>query len=109
MCATISTSPDCASVATQVTSPSASNLGVKARPSSTSLVEPGPAKADVSATSASRAKDRCSALGSALVHQVHEPNLLGRIVSERTNELGGERRGTELLHAAQRHAHVLGL
>ena len=37
--ATISTSPDCASVTTQVTSPSASNLGAKARPSSTSSVE----------------------------------------------------------------------
>src|SRR5262245_38850261 len=58
MCATISTSPDCASVATQVTSPSASNFGVKARPSSTSLVEPGAANADDWATSASRAKDR---------------------------------------------------
>src|SRR5919201_5162075 len=39
MWATISTSPDCASVTTQVTSPSASNLGAKARPSSTSSVE----------------------------------------------------------------------
>src|SRR6478609_3564303 len=40
MWATISTAPDRASVATQVTSPSASNLGAKAAPSSTSSVEP---------------------------------------------------------------------
>src|SRR6185312_5371433 len=38
MCATISTSPVAASVATQVTSPDASNLGWKANPSSRSLV-----------------------------------------------------------------------
>src|SRR4051812_27559285 len=117
MCATINNSPDCASVATQVTSPSASNFGVKARPSSTSLVEPGAANADGLATSVSRAKNGCSALasalgstlGSALAHQCHESNLLGRIVAERADELGRDRRGAELLHAAQRHAHVLGL
>src|SRR5688572_8811262 len=39
MCATISTWPERASVATQVRSPSASNLGVSVRPSSTSAVE----------------------------------------------------------------------
>src|SRR5262245_16262087 len=97
MCATISTSPDFASVATQVTSPSASNFGVNARPSSTSLVEPGAANADDSATSASRANVRRSAL----VHQGHEADLLGRIVAERADELGGDRRGAELFHAAQ--------
>src|SRR5262245_1535914 len=41
MCATMSTSPERAAVATQVTRPSASNLGANARPSSTSSVEPG--------------------------------------------------------------------
>src|SRR5262245_65559865 len=41
MCATMSTSPERASVATQVTRPSASNFGANARPSSTSSVEPG--------------------------------------------------------------------
>src|SRR5215813_3101164 len=104
MCATISTSPDCTSVATQVTSPSASNFGVKARPSSTSLIEPGAAKTGDWTTSASHTKRR-----SALVHQGHESNLLGRIVAERADELGRDRRGAELLHTAQRHAHMLGL
>ena len=46
MCATISTSPDLASVATAVISPSASNLGAKARPSSISAVEPRGSKSD---------------------------------------------------------------
>src|SRR4051794_36234206 len=40
MCATIRTSPDVASVVTQVTSPSASNFGDSSAPSSTSWVEP---------------------------------------------------------------------
>jgi hypothetical protein len=44
MCATISTSPERASVATQTIRPSASNLGENARPSSTSSVEPRGAK-----------------------------------------------------------------
>src|SRR6516164_8085304 len=44
MCATISTSPEPASVATQVTSPSASNFGHNVRPSSTSCVGPGAGK-----------------------------------------------------------------
>src|SRR5262245_14662014 len=103
ICATMSSSPDCASVATQVTSPSASNFGVKARPSSSSLVEPGAANADESATGAlSRGR-------SALAHQAHESDLLGRIVAERTDELGRDRGRAELLDPAQRHAHVLGL
>jgi hypothetical protein len=41
MCATISTSPERASVATQVMSPSASNFGVNAVPSSSSAAAPG--------------------------------------------------------------------
>src|SRR5580700_5709596 len=41
MCATIRTSPEPASVATQVTRPSASNLGVRAKPSSRSEAVPG--------------------------------------------------------------------
>src|SRR5215831_8228756 len=46
MWATISTSPDRASVTTQVTSPSASNFGAKARPSSTSSADPRWAKGE---------------------------------------------------------------
>src|SRR5262245_33683211 len=41
MCATINTSPEPASVVTQVTKPSASNLGVSAKPSSRSKAVPG--------------------------------------------------------------------
>src|SRR5215470_4629123 len=41
ICATISTSPFAASVATQITNPFASNLGASVRPSSTSAAEPG--------------------------------------------------------------------
>src|SRR5208282_4659992 len=44
MCATISTSPEAASVATQVTRPSAPNFGVSAAPSSRSATVPGGAK-----------------------------------------------------------------
>src|SRR5262245_4064404 len=46
MWATINTSPDRASVATQMTSPSASNFGANVRPSSTSAVEPRDAKGE---------------------------------------------------------------
>ena len=46
MWATINTSPDRASVATQVTRPSASNFGANARPSSTSSAEPRGAKGE---------------------------------------------------------------
>src|ERR1700722_16452105 len=49
ICATISTSPDTASVATQVTSPLASNFGVSATPSSRSASVPGGANGDWSA------------------------------------------------------------
>src|SRR5262249_7785996 len=48
MWATINRSPDRASVATQTISPSASNFGAKARPSSTSSVEPRGAKGESS-------------------------------------------------------------
>src|SRR5262249_19135220 len=46
MWATINTSPDRASVATQTTRPSASNFGANARPSSTSSIGPRRAKGE---------------------------------------------------------------
>jgi hypothetical protein len=81
MCATISTSPDAASVATQVTSPSASNFGVSAAPSSSSAVVPGGAKVDV---------------------------VFGA-VAERAEKTRGHGRDARLADAANRHAGVLGL
>src|SRR5438046_6303106 len=103
MCATISTSPEPISVATQVTSPSASNFGANALPSSTSSVEPRCAKIDGPAT---ESLARAQALSRA--HHGDEADLLVRIVAEAAGELRGDRRRTRLFHAAQRHAHVLG-
>src|SRR6185436_13686795 len=95
MCATMSTSPLAASVATQVTSPSASNLGASARPSSTACVVPGSENAKVlnrdlvgSGRSASRR-----------AHQRDEARLLLRIV-EQAGELGGDGHRAGLLDTA---------
>src|SRR5262245_58803930 len=113
MCATISTSPDRASVATQVINPSASNFGVSAKPSSTSWVEPGAAKlaacwcmlppiksragspplagegwggGDCLDTRASWRKRHAPA-STLAAQQGHEADLLVRIVAERAEEL----------------------
>ena len=75
MCATISTSPDLASVATQVTSPSASNFGVKARPSSASWAEEALANGD--GLSAKSAILRGSAIGPA--HHRNKAHLVVRV------------------------------
>src|SRR5262245_21290277 len=126
MCATISTSPELASVATQVTRPSASNLGAKPRPSSTCPVEPraakgasssdketSPAITTIVARAGGRSKiiiDRQSALRLALgpAHHRDEADLVVRVVPEAAGELRGDGRGAGLLDAAHRHAHVLG-
>src|SRR5207342_3544300 len=103
MWATINTSPVFASVATQVTSPSASNFGANARPSSTDSVEPRGAKVDCSAKETSRdppsgpiltfaLRTRCkqganvksTPLGSAVspAHHGDETHLLVRVLPE---------------------------
>src|SRR6266849_3636044 len=111
MCATISTSPERASVATQVMSPSASNFGANARPSSTSSVEPRWANVSgrsvdiLSAKRMPRAIARGSAVGPA--HHGDKADLVVRIVPEAAGELRGDGRGAGLLDPAHRHAHVL--
>src|SRR5471032_1773062 len=107
MCATISTSPDFTSVATAVISPSASNFGAKAKPSSTSAVEPRAANDDLSvkirlAVNAGRLTLRPTQHG-------HETNLLVGILAERAGEMRGNRHRAGFRHPAQRHAHMLGL
>src|SRR5580704_2676503 len=107
MCATISTSPETASVATQVTSPSASNFGVSAKPSSRSALVPGGAKGDVSDNEAPALP--ASARGRGAAHQRHEPHLVFGTVAERAEETRGHGRDPRLADAANRHAGVLGL
>src|SRR5215831_15140884 len=65
MWATINRSPDRASVATQTISPSASNFGAKARPSSTSSVEPRGAKDESSSDKKNLAQksEKCARAG----------------------------------------------
>src|SRR5947208_7514818 len=100
ICATISTSPVAASVATQVTSPDASNLGWKTSPSSRSF-----SSADVDTESLAffaRSPLRCS-------HHGHEARLLRRIVAEHAGVAAGEGHRAMLGDAAHRHAGMLGL
>src|SRR5665213_2666930 len=89
ICATISTSPEAASVATAVIRPSASNLGAKAKPSSTSAGEPRNANGDVSVTVTPRVWTRGLALRPA--QHGHETHLLVGILAERAGEMRGHR------------------
>src|SRR5882757_867376 len=101
ICATISTSPFAASVATQVTRPAASNLGWNASPSSRSWSsEDGDT---VSLANWTR--------GSALrpSHHGQETRLLRRIVAEHAGEAAGEGRRSMLGDATHRHAGMLRL
>src|SRR3954466_6698713 len=92
MCATISTSPEPTSVATQVTSPFASNFGANARPSSTSSVEPRDAKGESCSVTAAlylmggpAAPNDCLARSRSAIspaHHADEAGLLGGIVTE---------------------------
>src|SRR6202051_4935781 len=107
MCATISTSPETASVATQVTSPSASNFGVSAAPSSRSALVPGGAKGDVSDNEAPALPASARCRGAA--HQRDEPHLVFGAVAERAEKARGHGRDARLADAANRHAGVLGL
>src|ERR1700684_765624 len=104
ICATISTSPDAASVATQVTSPSASNFGVSAKPSSRSALVPGDAKGDLSDN-----ESPLPASGRGATHQRHEPHLVFGAVAEGAKKPRGHGRDARLADAANRHAGVLGL
>src|SRR5262249_48641400 len=85
--ATINTSPDRASVATQMTSPSASNFGAKAWPSSTSSVEPRWAKGESSSDKESLAQKSKIVVGRAGVRPSTRPAWGRRIIS-------GSRAGT---------------
>src|ERR1700691_1469585 len=87
MCATISTSPETTSVATQVTSPSASNFGVSAKPSSRSALVPGGAKGDVSDNEAPALPPSARSRGAA--YQRHEPHLVFGTVAERSEKTRG--------------------
>src|ERR1700734_1421548 len=107
MCATISTSPDAASVATQVRDPSASNFGVSAKPSSRSALVPGGAKGDVSDNEAPTLRASTRSRGAA--HQRHEPHLVFGAVAERAEKPRGHGRDARLADAANRHAGVRGL
>src|SRR5215475_7794111 len=101
ICATISTSPVAASVATQVRSPDASNLGWNASPSSRSSIS-----ADEDTGSPRRTSARLPLRPS---HHGQETRLLRRIVAEHAGETAGERRCTMLGDATHRHAGMLGL
>src|SRR5580700_1735889 len=101
MCATISTSPVPASVATQVTRPDASNFGSNASPSLMSLLS-----ADVDTGSPRKLRR-----GLALRPSQHgqETRLFRRIVAEHAGETAGERHRAMLGDAAHRHAGMLRL
>src|SRR4051812_25114625 len=100
ICATISTSPLAASVATQVTRPDASNLGWNASPSSRSSL------ADVDKP---KPWDIRRGAGLPPSHQGQETRLLRGVVAEHACEAAGERRGAMLGNAAHRHAGMLRL
>src|ERR1700692_4983867 len=101
ICATISTSPVTASVATQVTRPDASNLGWNASPSSMSLLS-----ADVDTGSPSKFRRGLALWPS---HHGQETRLFRRIVAEHAGEAAGERHRAMLGDAAHRHAGMLRL
>src|SRR3954452_2094616 len=101
MCATISTSPLIASVATQVTRPDASNLGWNASPSSRSWEW-----ADVDTGSLANSRARLPVWSS---HHRQETRLFRRIVAEHAGKAAGEGHRTMLGDAAHRHAGMLRL
>src|SRR6516162_5494456 len=103
--ATISRSPVPASVATQVMSPSALNLGSSTRPSSTRSVELGEPETTGSGKCSSRDPH---GLAVCAAHHGKEANLLVQVLAERTGELRSNGFRTGLLDAAHRHAHVFG-
>src|SRR5579862_1159003 len=94
MCATISTSPETASVATQVTSPSASNFGVSAVPSSSAALVPGDAKGILSDNEAPALPASARSRGAA--HQRDEPHLVFGAVAERAEKPRGHGRNARL-------------
>src|SRR5580704_8861878 len=102
ICATISTSPVAASVATAVTSPSASNFGVSANPSSRSAAVPGDAKVLVSDMVGHGV--RLSVFGAA--RERDKAQLVVRRVAEGAEETRSHGRGARLGDAADRHAGV---
>src|SRR5262245_7308753 len=108
MCATIRTSPLLASVATQVISPSASNLGANASPSSTSWVEPRGAKDAASAKAIPLPAPRRSRGSAPGAHHRHEARLLIGLFAEAAGELRRDGACTGPRDAADRHAHMLG-
>src|SRR5260370_42134476 len=101
MCATISTSPVAASVATQVTRPDASNLGWNANPSSRSSIS-----AELDTENLAHCKARLPVRSS---HHGQETSLLSRIVAEHSGKAAGERHRAMLGDAAHRHTGMLRL
>src|SRR6202035_1440274 len=95
ICATISTSDVEASVATQVTRPLASNLGLSDSPSSMSLLSD---EVDTGLTLTLRRS-----------YQGHETCLFRRVVAEHAGVAAGEGHRAMFGDAADRHAGMLGL
>ena len=108
---------------TQVMSPSAPKRGVRTAPSSSSAARAGGGKGGRSVMRG-HPKRKAPGAGGRALHQARsgravkpcrsrdqrqEADLLGRIVLEEAGELGRQGRGALLLHAAHRHAQMLGL
>src|SRR5215470_11560432 len=114
MCAIISSSPDLTSVTTAVMSPSASNLGLNARPSSMSCVDAAKDGSCVppSATRASGRREDFSKRDCELplraAQHGHETYLLAGVVSECAGKMRGHCQRAGLFNPSQGHAHVLG-
>src|ERR1035438_1554151 len=94
--ASINTSPELSSTVTQAMSPSGENRGVNAAPSSRAFLSE-----DASSISMVRL------LG--CEHKGEETNLLIGILAEDSGKLRRHGRDAVFLHAAHRHAHMLGL
>src|ERR1700752_4101405 len=125
ICATINNSPEPASVTTAVISPSESNLGWKASPSSISLVcsDTGSSSLVIAGRDPAihlqlETLDGCAgqaragrsiSLARRTAQQRDETDLLLAAVAKQPGELRGDRRGARLRHPAHRHAHMLRL
>src|SRR6202011_4103365 len=101
ICATISTSPVAASVATQVTRPDASNLGWNANPSSRSSIS-----AELDTENPRKLQARLPVRTS---HHGQETRLLRWIVAEHAGKAAGECHRAMLGDTAHRHAGMLRL
>src|SRR5215469_13541309 len=95
ICATISTSPDPASVATQVTRPSASNFGVSLAPSSSSALVPDAANGEDTKQNLRRFRGvslGALALGWRAAHKRDKADVMFGTVAERAKKSSRYRR-----------------